>query len=243
MNIAVVLAGGVGSRIGRNIPKQFIKIMGKPIIAYTVENFQKNPNIDAIEIVVHKDWIDECKAIMSEYSFDKVKWYTEGGATFLESAMKGLDNLQGHIDDDDIIVFSYSVSPYTTEEIIDDCISVCKKFGNAMAAEDVILNTCIMDDETGTKQGLVREEMKGFSNPLAFKFGELCDAIKEAEKKGMLDRILPYPYFVYIELGKKVYFSKTNRKNFKITTPEDLEMFEGLILLEEKKRCETSGTY
>ena len=55
MNIAMILAGGVGSRVGRDIPKQFIKIKDKPVLVYTIENFQNNKNIDAIEIVSHKD--------------------------------------------------------------------------------------------------------------------------------------------------------------------------------------------
>lgn len=233
MNIAVILAGGVGSRVGADIPKQFININGKPVIAYTAERFQNNKNIDVIEVVVHNDWMDECKDIMSKYNIAKVKWYTEGGKNFQESVINGLKNLNGIASDEDILVFSYSVSPYTTDEIIDDNISVCQKYGNAMAAEDVVLNTCIKDDEFGTTQGLIRENLKGFSNPLSFKYGELRDAYEEATRLGILDKILPYPYFLYMELGKKVYFSKTNRKNFKITTKEDLDLFKGLILLEK----------
>ena len=236
MNIAVVLAGGSGSRVGRDIPKQFIEIMDKPIIAYTVDNFQNNINIDAIAIVVHKDWMDVCKKIVSDYHFDKVRWYSEGGSTFQESVISGLKCLDGKASDDDIILISYSVSPFTTDEIIDDNIKVCEKYGNAIAADDVILNTCIMDDELGTTQGLVREELKGFSNPLTFKYGELCSAYKEAFKTGLINEILPYPTSLYLATKKKLYFSKTNRKNFKITTPEDLELFEGLLLLKKKQK-------
>ena len=97
MNIAIILAGGSGSRVGADIPKQFIKVMGKPILAYTLEKFQNNPNIDAIEVVCHKDWLDEVERINEEYSITKTKWITTGGATFQESTMKGIFNLKGKI--------------------------------------------------------------------------------------------------------------------------------------------------
>ena len=87
MNIAIVLAGGTGTRVGADIPKQFIKVMGKPILAYTLEIFQKNQNIDAIEVVCHQDWIDEIENIDREYGFGKVRWIVTGGGTFQESVM------------------------------------------------------------------------------------------------------------------------------------------------------------
>ena len=234
MNIAIILAGGIGSRVGAGIPKQFIKIQGKPVIIYTIENFQNNKNIDAIEVVVHKEWMSECKKMMSDYGIDKVRWYAEGGDDFLGSVINGVNSLKDEADDEDILIFSYSVSPFTTDEIIDDNIRVCQKYGNAMAAEDVVLNICVKDDEISSVKGLVRENLKGFSNPLFFRFGELHEACKLAAEKQLLDKILPYPYCLYLELGKRVYFSKTNCKNFKVTTKEDLEIFEGLLLLSEK---------
>lgn len=234
MNIAMVLAGGVGSRIGADIPKQFIKIKGKPILAYTIENFQNNKNIDFIEVVAHPEWQKECINITDDYGFDKVKLYAEGGDTFQASVINGLDALKGHAKDDDIVLISFGVSPYTTDDIIDDSIRVCEKYGNAIAAEDMILSTCIMDDEISSTQNIIRETLKGFSNPWTFKFGDLCETYDVAKKNGILDRVEPHTTSVYFELGKRLFFSKTNRKNFKITTPEDLEIFEGLLLLEEK---------
>ena len=101
-NIAIILAGGVGSRVGADIPKQFIEILGKPIISYTIEAFQNNENIDGIEVVCHKDYIDYLKKIVIEYGFDKVKWITPGGNDFQHSVMNGIGNLNDKIIDDDI---------------------------------------------------------------------------------------------------------------------------------------------
>lgn len=74
MNIAVILAGGTGTRVGANVPKQFIEVLSKPILAYTLDNFQVDPEIDAIEVVCHKDWIDEIRSICDRYGIDKLRW-------------------------------------------------------------------------------------------------------------------------------------------------------------------------
>ena len=233
MNIAMVLAGGVGARIGLDIPKQFYKVYDKPILAYTIENFQNNEKIDLIEVVAHKDWKDECRDIADKYSFTKIKLYVEGGETFQDSVINGIKGLNGTARDDDTVLISFGVSPYTTEEIINDSIRVCEKYGNAIAAEDMILSTCIIDDEISSTQNIIRETLKGFSNPWTFKFGDLRDTYETAAKTGVLDRVEPHTTSVYFELGKRLYFSKTNRKNFKITTPEDTEIFEALVAYEK----------
>ena len=236
--MAMILAGGTGTRVGADIPKQFIKVKNKPILVYTIENFQNNKNVDAIEIVAHKSWMDECKKYVAEYNLDKVRWYTTGGDTFQESVINGVEHLKGKITDDDIVLISFGVSPYTTDEIIDDSIRVCEKYGNAIAAEDMVLSTCIMDDEISSTQNIIRETLKGFSNPWTFNFGELCEVYDTAAKTGILEKVEPHTTSVYFELGKRLYFSKTNRKNFKITTPEDLEIFEALVLLEDVRKKE-----
>ena len=94
MNIAVILAGGVGSRVGAGMPKQFVKILGKPVIVYTIEAFQKHEDIDAIEVVCVKSHIDYMKELVDTYGLSKVKWITEGGADFQGSVLNGINNLQ-----------------------------------------------------------------------------------------------------------------------------------------------------
>lgn len=235
MNVAVVLAGGTGTRVGADVPKQFIKVMGKPILAYTLECFQGNRNIDAIEIVCHRDWVDEVRNIVRTYGISKTKWLTLGGETFQDSTINGIFHLRDVLSPEDIVVLSFGVSPFTTDEIIDDGIRVCKKYGNAIASEDMVLCTCIKDDEEGSTQNILRETLKGFANPWTFRYGELVEAYEEARRLGILETLEPHTTSVYLALGKKLYFSKTNRLNFKITTKEDLDIFEGLMLLKAKR--------
>lgn len=235
MNIAVILAGGTGTRVGADIPKQFIEVLEKPILAYTLDNFQNDPEIDAIEIVCHKDWIEEVKQICGKYQITKLKWVTQGGETFQESTLNGIFNLKGKISPDDIAVISFGVSPFTSPDIINDGIRIAREHGNAISAEDSPLCTCIKDDEYGTTQNLIRETIKGFSNPWTFKYGELVEAYEEAIKRGILNDLEPHTTSVYLALGKRLWFSKSSGYNFKITLKEDLDKMEGLLLLKEKR--------
>ena len=231
MNIGVILAGGTGTRVGAGVPKQFIKVQGKPILAYTLEIFQNDDNIDAIEVVCHKDWVDEVEDICHKYRIDKKKWTCTGGTTFQESTMNGIFNLKGKISKDDIVVISFGVAPMTPQEDIDDSIRVCKKHGNAIASADIDLCTCIKDDEYSTTQNIIRETLK---------FGELCDAYEEAVRRDILNDLEPHTTSLYMALGKRLWFSQCTSPQCKITSKQDIDVFEGSLLLkrfrEEKKK-------
>ena len=235
MNIAVILAGGKGTRIGADRPKQFIEVLGKPILAYTLTIFQNNKNIDAIEIVCHRDWVSEIKSIVNKYDINKTKWYVLGGSTFQQSFMNGIFNLKDKIADEDIVVSSFGVSPMTTDEEIDDSIRVAKKYGNGIASQDIPLCTCLKDDDSSSSKSILREKLKGFANPWAFKFGELYEAYEEGKRRGILDELEPHTTSLYFALGKRIYFSKASNYNSKITYKEDLEYFEGIMLFRQLK--------
>lgn len=138
MNIGVILAGGTGTRVGAGIPKQFIQVQNKPILAYTLEIFQENPLIDAIEIVCHKDWLDDVEEICKQYGITKKRGDT-GGETFRESTTNGIVNLKEKIADEDIIVTSFGASLMTTNVEFDDCAQVCQKCGNAICVANMDL--------------------------------------------------------------------------------------------------------
>ena len=223
---------------GRHSQAVCIRIKGKPILAYTLDNFQVDPEIGAIEIVCHKDWVGEVRSICEQYKITKLKWLTLGGDTFQESTMNGIYNLRNKIDTDDIVVVSFGVSPFCTPDIINDSIRIAKEHGNAISAEDSPLCTCIKDDDYSTTQNLIRETIKGFSNPWTFRFGELVEAYEEVQRRGILNELEPHTTSVYLALGKRLWFSKSSGYNFKITLKEDLDKFEGLLLLKEKREAE-----
>ena len=237
MNIAIILAGGVGARVGAGVPKQFIEVLGKPIMAYTLEKFQNNANIDAIEIVCLASHEQQIKDIVTKYGITKTRWYTHGGDTFQKSTMNGITNLKGKIAADDIVLIGFAVAPLVSDEILDDCIRVCKQYGNAVPADDMIMCTCIRDaDGLGTTKGIVRETLAGFNGPWTFKFGDVLSAYETAVERGILDSIEPHTTSLMLELGHKIYFAKSATTNIKITKKEDLDIFEGLLLLEQKRK-------
>ncbi len=238
MTTAIILAGGTGTRIGASVPKQFIEIQGKPILAYTLEVFESSPSIDAIEIVSHRDWVEEVKGIAARYRITKTRWVTEGGDTFQESVMKGLFRLKGEIAPEDLVVISFGVSPMTTHEIIDDGIRVASLHGNAISSDPMTLCTCIKDDEESSTTSILRETLMGFANPWTFRFGEVVEAYETAMERGILGELEPHTTSLYFALGKRIWFSKSATTNIKITTPEDLDIFEGLLLLRQKRAME-----
>lgn len=240
MNIAVILAGGTGTRVGAKCPKQFILFNDKPILAYTIDLFEANPNIDAIEIVCHKDWIDYVQGMTKEFGYTKVRWITNGGNTFQDSTVNGVLNLKGQIADDDIVVISFGVSPMTPQEDIDDSIRVCKEHGNAIASKDIDLCTCIKDDEYSTTQNIIRETLKGFCNPWTFRYGELLEAYEYAIAHDMLKDLEPHTTSLYFALGKRLWFSQCTTISVKVTTKQDIEIFEGWLLLNEKRQKESA---
>ncbi len=240
MNVGLILAGGVGSRVGAPIPKQFVRVFGKPILAYTLDIFECNKNIDAIEIVSHKDWVKEIYKIIKAYGISKARWVCTGGKTFQESVMNGVFNLKGTLKSEDIVVVSFGVSPLTPDSDIDDSIRVCKRFGNAIASKDLDLCTCIKDDDFSSTKNILRETLKGFSNPWTFQFGELCDAYARAQKTGLLETLEPHTTSLYFALGKRLYFSQSTTPLAKITTRQDLEIFNALVTvrMREPKRLD-----
>ena len=160
MNIAVILAGGVGSRVGAGMPKQFVKILGKPVIVYTIEAFQKHEDIDAIEVVCVKSHIDYMKELVDTYGLSKVKWITEGGADFQGSVLNGINNLQDKCSEDDIVLVHFGASPFVEGDIIADAVRVCKIKGNAISTTPFYLLSGVKDDDEKTTKWIDRDTIR-----------------------------------------------------------------------------------
>ena len=111
MNIAVIIAGGSGHRMGQDIPKQFINVYDKPVIVYTLESFQRHPMIDAIEVVCIDGWHDILWAYAKQFNIDKLKWIVSGGGSAQESIRNGVDNLADKCDENDNIIIHDGIRP------------------------------------------------------------------------------------------------------------------------------------
>jgi 2-C-methyl-D-erythritol 4-phosphate cytidylyltransferase len=238
MNIAIILAGGVGSRVGADRPKQFIEILGKPVLAYTVEKLNNHPLIDAVEIVCVESHIEYLREMVNKYNLDKVKWITKGGATFQGSVMNGVNNLKYKISDDDVVLVHFGASPFVEEDIITDAIEVCKEKGNAISTCDFFLLSGIKDDNTKSSTWIDRDSIACMNSPHAFKYKFIYDIYQEAVETGVIDEVEPHTTTLMYKMGKTIYFSKGNQTNIKITTKEDLDLFEGYVLMKQKRLAE-----
>lgn len=247
MNVAVILAGGVGNRVGAGIPKQFIEVLGKPVLAYTIEPFNKHPDVDAILVVCVKPYVDYIWKLKKEYGFDKLIWVTEGGATFQESVMNGVNYLHDKIKADDIVLFHFGAAPFVTADIIADVINVCKEKGtNAISTTDYYLlsgkkqkTSSVLDPENYTEEYIDRDTVAMMNSPHAFQYGFISQMYKEAVETGIINTVEPHTTTLMYAMGKKIYFSKGNQTNIKITTKEDLKLFEGYVLAQQRHLIES----
>lgn len=234
MITAMILAGGVGSRVGADCPKQFIKVLDKPVLAYTIEIFQKHPMVNAIEVVCHKCWKSYLVEIITAYGFDKVKWITDGGETFQESVMNGMVYLQDKICEDDYVLIHYGAAPFTSEKIVTDVIQIMKEKRTAVTATPCyqLLGS---NDGVVSKKWVDRDAYIQIASPYGFQYGYLLDIYRRAEEKGLLETIEPHTTSLMYALGDELHLAYGDQTNIKITTKEDLELFEGYVLVQKNK--------
>lgn len=239
MNVPIILAGGVGSRLGANRPKQFIEILGKPILVYTIEIFQNHPEIDAIEVVCVESHIDYLKELVKQYNLTKVKWIVAGGKEFQNSLMNGIDNLKETLDDDDIVLVQYGASPCTTDDVISDAIRVCEIKGNSSPAMSSLF---LLGSNDGDKSlnWIDRDKVIIHNTPQCFKFGYITQLYDEAVEKGLLDKVEPHTTSLMYLMNREIYLSKGNQTNIKITTKDDLDLFKGYVLMKQMKESDTN---
>lgn len=235
MNVPIILAGGVGSRVGADRPKQFIEILGKPVLVYTMELFQNHPEIDAIEVVCIKSHIDYLKGLVEEYGLTKVKWITEGGADFQHSVINGVNNLKGELKDDDIVLVHYGASPFTTPDIISDAIKVAKEHGNSSPA---ISSPLLLGSNDGDRSlnWIDRDKVMILNTPQGFKFSYVTQLFDEAIEKDLIDKVEPHTTTLMYLMDREIYLSKSNQLNIKITTKEDLDLFRGYVLMKNSDK-------
>lgn len=235
MNIAIIIAGGVGSRLGQDIPKQFINVYDKPIIIYTLEGFQKHPLIDAIEVVCLDGWHEVLKAYAKQFNITKLKWIVSGGKSGQESIRNGVYNLEGKVLPNDIIIIHDGIRPLIDEIVISDVIQKCQKFGNAVTSLPYNEQIFIKDNEETTTKYIPRETLKRVSTPQAYKFDLLDNKYHEAFEKEIGIYGSSYTNTMMVELGVKLYFAAGSERNIKLTTTDDLELFKAYLNTEKSK--------
>ena len=217
--------------MGQDIPKQFINVYDKPVIIYTLEGFQRHPQIDAIEVVCIDGWHEVLWAYAHQFNITKLKWVVGGGNTGQESIRNGVFNLEGKVGDGDIVIIHDGIRPLVDESVLTDVIMKAQVYGNAVTSlpyneQIFVVNS---EDETTTKQYIPRETLRRVSTPQAYNFDKLAWAYHEAFEKGIGIYGSAYTNTMMVELGETLHFAAGSDKNIKLTTKDDLEMFKGYL--------------
>ena len=230
-NYLILLAGGVGKRMGADIPKQFMKVKDKPIIAYSIENFQRNEQIDGIVVVCVAEWKEYLKNIIEEYNLTKVKWITEGGSTGHDSIRNGVFFLKDIIQPDDFVIIHDAVRPILPQKAINEVLCVAHEKGNASSS--IVCHPPIVyteDGESGVKD-IDREHVMLTASPQAYKFSLALSCYEKAEAENKNN--FTFTSSLLIHYGERVYFAKGTTSNIKVTKKEDIALFEALLNVPE----------
>ena len=228
MNIVILTAAGSGTRMHQDIPKQFIHVDNKPIIAYTMEAFEKHPSIDAIVVVTIPAWKEVLYAYAKQFNISKLALVVDGGETGQESIYNGLKAAEREYGTEGHTVLVHDGNrPLVSNEIISDSLATCRQYGSAVAAIPCVEVVFSSHDGLTAEESIPREELFRTQTPHVYSLQKLLWAHAEAKKRGLPSTAASCD--LMYRLGEKVYFSRGSEENFKITTVDDLTMFKAML--------------
>lgn len=228
MTVALLTAAGVGSRMGQDIPKQFIHVENKPLIIHTMEAFQNHPGIDAILVVTLPAWMEVLKAYARQFGISKLRWVAAGGETGQESIRNGLMVLKEEIRPEDTVMVHDGNRSMVSSEIISDSLATYSRCGSAVAAipcVEAVFRS--FDDGISSTVSIPREQLFRTQTPHTYSLSKLLWAHEEARKRGITGSAASCSLMQM--LGETVYFSRGSEENIKITTPDDMMIFKALL--------------
>ncbi|MBO7481248.1 MAG: 2-C-methyl-D-erythritol 4-phosphate cytidylyltransferase [Bacteroidales bacterium] len=227
-NIAVVLAGGSGRRLGCDLPKQFIEVNGRAIIEYSIDAFEKCNGIDEIAVVVNKDFVSEMNRIVARNSWTKLKKILDGGVERSDSSLSAIKAYEGVPCN---LIFHDAVRPLVSQRIIADVVAALKNY-NAVAVSVQPTDTIVEVDVSGRFIGSIpnRSMLRCQQTPQAFCYETIAKAYKLAKEDsefvatddcGVVSRYLP---------DETIFIVDGDDSNIKVTYRKDLRLLENLIL-------------
>lgn len=230
MNIALIIAGGSGNRMGQDIPKQFMHVDGCPIIIHTLLCFQKHPDVSAIAVVCLKGWETVLQSYANQFRIDKLKWIFPGGNTGMESIHNGIYGLKdAGCDNEDLVLIHDAVRPLLSQEIISSNIATCKAYGYAITG--IQCREAILESHDGftTKTSIPRDTLIRTQTPQTFRLKNIIKAHESAKVKGIVDSVASCTLVAELKEDIEMHVVPGSEKNIKITTVEDLEILKALM--------------
>lgn len=234
MNIALVFAGGVGARMGASVPKQFLELNGKPILAHVLDLFERHKRIDGIYLVVAPENTACAADLASRHGITKLRRVVAGGSSAQDSIYNGLRALAEDVPADTVVLIHDGVRPYVESEVITANIDAALKYGNAVTYTPCFETILISSDGRTVDKMPFRRESYTAQAPQTFRLGDILsahDAIRgrDGGYTDMIDQAT-----ICHTLGIAINLVPGNRGNIKVTTPEDLSMLGALLSAREE---------
>lgn len=229
MNVAIVFAGGVGVRMGASIPKQFLELNGKPVLAHTLTLFQDHPMVDEIVLVVAPEYFDDCRALAARYGITKPVTFAESGDSAQDSIYSGLKAAAAKFPPETVVLLHDGVRPYVMPEVITANINAVEKFGNAITYTPCYETIVLSHDGQSISALPYRRESYTAQAPQSFRLGDILAAHERIRQRpeGYTDMVDQAT--ICWTLGIPLHLVPGNRGNVKITTPEDIISLDALL--------------
>ena len=229
MNIALIIAGGSGKRMGQDIPKQFLSVENVPIIIHTLQCFEQHPDIALIAVVCLEGWESVLQSYAVQYKISKLKYIFPGGSSGMESIHNGIYGLkEAGFNDDDLVLIHDAVRPMLSQEIISSNIAICKAYGYAITG--IKCREAILESKDGftSTSSIPRDMLIRTQTPQTFRLKNIIDVHNEAASKGITKSVASCT--LCAELGnREMHIVPGSEKNIKITTMEDLDILKALM--------------
>ncbi|MDR2084247.1 MAG: 2-C-methyl-D-erythritol 4-phosphate cytidylyltransferase [Bacteroidales bacterium] len=228
MNIAIILAGGTGTRLGGELPKQFIKIAGKSIIEHSIDAFEKNNNIDKISIVINENYFQPLNGIINTNKYRKIDKIIKGGNERYKSSLNAIKAYSEAVNDN--LIFHDAARPLVSQRIINETIMALKNFNAATVAIPSSNTIYKINTEIKTIESVPdRRNLYCAQTPQAFKLFTIKKAYElfledgnffATDDCGILSKFIP---------DEEIYIINGDVNNIKITYSEEVRVAEELI--------------
>lgn len=234
MNIAVIFAGGVGSRMhSKERPKQFLEMNNKPIIIHTLEHFEKHPQIDAIAVVCVADWIPYLEKLLYQFRIEKVKKIVPGGSTGQLSIYNGLCAAKeiAQKDDNAVVLIHDGVRPLINAALITDNIKCVQEYGSSITCA-IVKETVVEVNANGEIEAIPdRANSRMAKAPQCFRINDILSAHQKAlaeQRNDFIDSCTMMQHY-----GYKLHMTDGPYENIKITTPDDFYTMRAILQVKE----------
>ncbi len=217
--VALIVAGGSGTRMGKNIPKQFVEVAEKPILMHTIEAFFNYDKEIEFILVLPEDQIESWKQLCDKFNFNINHTIASGGKTRFQSVKNGLD----HVPQNGIVFIHDGVRPFVSTCTLNNCFNCALENGNAIPVVKVTESLRKLED--GNSRAVNRDSYKLVQTPQTFQIDKIRRAYQQKEDPSFTDDAS-----VLEANGEQVYLVEGNRENLKITYPEDILLAETFVL-------------